>query len=538
MGSKSRLLVFVFIPVSMLVASNIRLLFPAPVYEREDTHGIIGSTESTSVSSEDTLGDTGSSESEAISLEYTRGIIGSPESTTISFGDCRCALLSIDCLDAIRCLQDPDTRLKQVHAGIVKRQALRKMATYWNEDLVDDYSWAPLGKALQSVSIKLWQEWLIRNKLPKGIDSRPDAFVNETFYPFCVKKQLQGRACFLSEFGAAEQQGDLEKAAIKRHGRGDRAELASARKELQLMRRNPYDMSPYSYLVGFSHMSRITLNIRRFLIEMYEERVRSIDAKEAGSNVLRVAMHIRRGDSCEHKLTGYSTTASPLDSKPQMSGVRLCYDTSVYIQALMRVRALAGDRHIVVYIATDHLTSLMDEIKERYRDLYDELTWKYVDHSRNIFNYSTTEDDQRYIEFAGNTAQLGETAVLDIWHLSHGEVFVGHLGSRFGKLSWWQATARHNSFVPFFTVDGHSMCCDIDESCGYVSPAVVSMENCLVYSRDDSPFVQDPVKYWAEGSTVRFEAAKAEVRHRLTKNRYYQVPPLLALTLNNITGGL
>ena len=36
------------------------------------------------------------------------------------------------------------------------------------------------------------------------------------------------------------------------------------------------------------------------------------------------------------------------------------------------------------------------------------------------------------------------------------KALVGHLGSRFGKVSWLLATARRNDFVPFFSVDGHS----------------------------------------------------------------------------------
>ena len=44
---------------------------------------------------------------------------------------------------------------------------------------------------------------------------------------------------------------------------------------------------------------------------------------------------------------------------------------------------------------------------------------------------------------------LGETAVSDLWLLSHSHAFVGHLGSRFGKAAWLLATARHNTFIPF-----------------------------------------------------------------------------------------
>jgi hypothetical protein len=121
-------------------------------------------------------------------------------------------------------------------------------------------------------------------------------------------------------------------------------------------------------------------------------------------------------------------------------------------------------------------------------------------------------------------AELGEAAMIDMWHLSHGQVFIGHLGSRFGKLSWWQAIARQNSFVPYFTVDGHSVCCDIDEACGNVSAAVISMENCLTFLRETSPVVQDPDTYWTEGATVRFHAAQIEIQHRSKMKSGSRVP--------------
>jgi hypothetical protein len=108
---------------------------------------------------------------------------------------------------------------------------------------------------------------------------------------------------------------------------------------------------------------------------------------------------------------------------------------------------------------------------------------------------------------------LGETAVADIWHLSHGQVFIGHLGSRFGKVGWRQATARHNTFVPFYTVDGHSICCDIDENCGAMAPYVVSMENCIAIYYAKSKFNTEHFnesEYWEKGATFRPLAAEEE----------------------------
>ena len=456
------------------------------------------------------------------------GIIGSPNSTIIVTGSCSCELVSIDCLDAIACLPTTaETGLKRIQEGIIKRRAVQRNAIYWGAHIEDEYSWAPMGKAMQSISIKLWREWMITNHLPLALVSRNETFVNETWYPYCVRRGLKGRACFFSGFGDEEPFGDLEREALARHGRGTAIERAAARQELRLLREFPYDASPYSYLLHFSHVSRIALNMRSFLMDIYDKRVRTIPGKGANSkNVLRVALHVRRGDACSHELDGYSQKASPLYSDAQFSGTRLCYDTSVYMTALQRVRSIAAGRHIVVYIATDHMTSLLDEIQKTHRTLYDAVTWKFVDYSRNLFNYSSNlMFETRFIEWAPNAAELGETAVVDIWHLSHGQIFIGHLGSRFGKLSWWQATSRHNSFVPFYSVDGHSVCCDIDEACGSMSLAIVSMENCLTFDREHSNFRVDAATYWTKGSTVRFQAALQEAEHRLARMQNLSLTP-------------
>jgi hypothetical protein len=452
------------------------------------------------------------------------GFIGSPLSTRITFGDgCDCELVSVECLDAIRCIpSDEETALQNVHSGIVWRQALKKTATYWDVPLIDYYEWAPLGKTLQSISVRVWRQWLRTNELPNGKVSKPEDFVNATVYPFCEQNHLQGRPCFLDKFGEPEQYGYLEKEAIQKYGGAESraSALAATERELKAMRENPYDMSPNNYLMGFAHMARITFHLRRHMLDIYKQRLRTIEATAGGpgSKILRVALHVRRGDACGHTLKNrrYATLASPLNSSAQLSGIRKCYRTAVYMRALKEVQSLAPDRQLVVYVATDHMLSLLDDIKESHHEMYESITWKHAEYPRQLFNYSTgLGGGSKYIEWAPNKAELGETAMVDLWHLSHGQVFVGHLGSRFGKLSWWQATARHNSLIPFFSGDGHSVCCDIDEACGNVSAAILSMENCLTFSREDNPhYEHDPAGYWKNGATMRFQAAADEALTR------------------------
>lgn len=469
------------------------------------------------------------------------GFLGSPISTLISFENCECDLIAIDCLKAIECIPDMDKQAKYMHSGIVQRRAIKDMATNWEAPLEDPYDWAPLGKTLQSLSIKVWREWLMNNELPNGMFSRQEEFVNASAYVFCEENGLEGKPCYFDKFGEPEQYGKLEEEAVKKyHGSGSRSELKKVRKELQLMRDNPYEMSPYTYLVGFAQLSRITFHLRRHMIDIYEQRVRKIEATITSSStmndkILRVSLHVRRGDACGHSLRRFAKVASPLDSPAQLSGVRKCYKTSVYMNALKRVQERVPNHRLVVYVATDHMLSLLDEIKENHRDVYDSMSWKYVDYPRQMFNYSLgLQAGANFIEWAPNKASLGETAMVDVWHLSHGQVFVGHLGSRFGKLSWWQATARHNNFIPFFTVDGHSVCCDIDEACGSVSPAILSMENCLTFSRDDSRYENDNDEYWKLGARVRFKAAADEALTRKRRFRDYRIPLELKTYLQSL----
>jgi hypothetical protein len=451
-------------------------------------------------------------------INHDGEILGSPSSTVITFGNnCTCELMSIDCLDTIRCLTYSNIyEFKKIQEGVVKRRVLQSTSKSWDTSLTDDYDWAPVGKTLQSVTTRLWRVWLTRNELPLGFFSRNESFYNETIYPYCLLHGFKGRACFIGNFKSSEEFGEMEMEAIRLHGLGTAIETKQAKEDLVKLRDSPNDVTPYFYLLHLSHMSRIAFNIRPFVLRMYEQRLKVIRSKVAvTSQVLRVSLHVRRGDACAHALSGYSKKHSPLSSKAQWSGSRLCYDTSVYMKVLSRIQSRAKGKHLEVYVSTDHLGSLLDEIKAYDRKLFDSMTWKYVHYPRDVFNYSETLlEGEHYIEWAPNMPELGETAFLDIWHLSHGQIFVGHLGSRFGKLSWWQATARHNSFVPYFTVDGHSVCCEIDEACGANAQAVVSMENCLTFSREDGTYKQDPEKYWIDGSTVRFQAADAELIYR------------------------
>ena len=137
--------------------------------------------------------------------------IGSPNSTLIQFGDgCRCELNSIDCLDAVACLDDSKaTNLKKVHAGMVTRSVMKEYAMYWNDALFDQRG-SPIGMATQFLSIGVFREWLGKNKLPRGIwNEGEEHFANGTLYPYCREQNLEGRVCFFHDFWDDEEFGDI-----------------------------------------------------------------------------------------------------------------------------------------------------------------------------------------------------------------------------------------------------------------------------------------------------------------------------------------
>jgi len=469
---------------------------------------------------------------------------------------------------------NPHQQQDRIYQGILLRQALRtpspdgttsNVAAPFNYSDVK-YDAAPIGKSIQSLSFTLFRQWMQNGVLPQQVvmDERPEGkdktdiderfvlpvFVNASLYPFCVEHELWGKDCFLGNFNnATEALGDLEQAALAaaRSEAGQQQqdrnnENSSVEQQLQQFRTQPWNATTLDYLMVFAQMSKVAFHIRPHLMEKYHEQVRTIPANATMATTTTttttttkqptpvptfcISLHLRRGDACDHKMDPrqYAAAPSPLDSHAQVSGERLCYRTAVYMKALSRVvQQITNDGQqavdVQVHLATDHQESLIAEIRRHFPRLFAKVTWKYVEYPQDWFTYGEKieREAERYIESAHTAPFLGESAMLDVHHLSYGQVFIGHMGSRFGKLSWWQMLARYNQFVPFFTVDGHSICCDIDEPCGKVAPAIVSMENCLTFSamdRDREFFGQIPDVYWSEGSFVRFAAAMDEIVHR------------------------
>lgn len=400
-----------------------------------------------------------------------------------------------------------DDPLRNIYAGIVMRETIKERAKFWSSSLITNGRGAAIGMASQEVAILVWKEWLSRNEIPKGLLSEVEPFVDGTRYPFCREQKLEGRACFLNSFAAQEAYGmDIEKPAAKKYDSKANADAfkEASTKLLSALQSNPYNTPRVDYLITFAHVSRITFNLRsRFIASIYEKRLKTIDHNVDNKEVYRVALHVRRGDACLHETTHYLDDPSFVESPAQATGYRMCYTNLVYTDAITRLTMMLPDRHIVVYMATDHSGSLLDEIKEENDHIYSSVSWKYLDYPPSTFR----SDDN---------ALIGEASLMNIYHLSHGQSFVGHMGSRFSKMSWWQATARHNNFIPYFSVDGHSVCCNIDEPCGAMAPFIVSMENCLAIDWPESKYYENlkAEEYWQKGLLIRQEAAREEREFR------------------------
>jgi len=331
-------------------------------------------------------------------------------------------------------------------------------------------------------------------------------------YPYCADRKLIGYNCFFRSLDQDEELGDMEEDALRYTTPVSNQTMENLRQELIHYRKNALGtkstIPPLNQLLMFAHIARLLFNRQPTVRESYRKHLVELSMprgdppqqqpQRSHQKHLRVSVHMRRADACMHEMKGYETAPSPMDSIAQVTGQRKCYATSVYMDSLRRIQA-STNRSLEVYLSTDYQEMVLDEIETKHPDLYNSASWKLLNYSRDIYKYTTVVDDHENVK---HIATVGESSVGDLWLLSHGEVFVGHLGSRFGKMGWLLATARHNHFIPFFTVDGHSFCCEIDEQCGLMREYIDSMENCLAYLQELLPGKVNE-DYWEVGTMKR-----------------------------------
>jgi hypothetical protein len=401
------------------------------------------------------------------------------EYSPASSKNCQCDLISVDCLDSIACIP---TNKEHVYAlvllGIETRRSLKKAASY--HGFVDGSDGNPIGKNLQYATISAWNSWRERGILPKFHGPGDSSvFVDPSRYPYCRELNQSGMSCFFGTvYGHEHSVGaEIENNAVQWIEAKHNSTKMATKERLQIrqmmgelvqeqvprtVRHSRSPLSPLGYLMLFSHLCRILFNRRPFLDKIFQAHLTTLETRPGLSassehGAFALSLHMRRGDSCsESNPRKYESEASALDSPAQVTAVRKCYKTQVYMDAVRRVRQLVpDDRPIHVYLSTDDVGDVMEEIQERHADVYQSIHWwSFLNYSRAHFQYGK----DLVIEDAKNKERpiLGETAVSDLWLLSHGEAFVAHLGSRFGKVSWLLATSRFSRFIPFFSVDGHS----------------------------------------------------------------------------------
>ena len=431
---------------------------------------------------------------------------------------CRCDIISVDCLDSISCIphNNPNHLNALVWIGLETRTAIKETSIVDGGEAYSDL-YLPIGKQLQYAAIDTWKAWRSDNVLPEYYHRRTRSiFVNPRWYPDCQKNRTsvnrgstysimyyKGTSCFYQGITGEEDSAGtiMEHNAIRWFEHNNNNSTLSSSEEVsptklqirKILKAFLHDhqsndsriLSPLGNLLMFGHITRIMFNRRPFLEEIYQAHLTSIavpsssteyDTKKAGKiktttdvsddttknndvDPFIVGLHMRRGDSCnEDSPQLYQKEPSPLDSPAQFGSNRMCYQTDVYLEAIRRIRQLVPNtRPLHVYVATDDAGDVMEEIlhhKTFNKGVEVEVDqWNYLNYSRSHFQYEAESIEADENE---NKHILGETAVADLWLLSHGHAFIGHLGSRFGKAAWLLATSRHNTFVPFFTVDGHS----------------------------------------------------------------------------------
>lgn len=441
---------------------------------------------------------------------------------------CHCDLISVDCLDSIDCLPDTmDLSHHLVALGVHTRQVIKQTAIVDSRRTIYSLSYLPIGKGAQYATAVMWKAWTKENTLPFRYEDTPGLFTNHTLHPYCVKNGLIGKNCFFTPVNATEEYGEMEENALRKVSLPVSEELV--RQEIasdlylyrdKVVKGQGNSLPAVGHLLLFSHLLRMAFNRQPVAKELCQ-KVKAVEGistdsltseqREGHANLrlrndleaVKVSVHIRRADSCSNAQTGFEMKASQLNSSAQPTNMRKCYALSVYMEALERARDALTKKYpghpVEVYLSSDNSASILEEVERDHSLLFRSIRrWYMLDVDRSIFDYDGVVEGDTHNKHVA----IGQSAVADLWLLSQGEVFIGHLGSRFGKVGWLLATARYNRFVPFLSVDGHSFCCEIDEPCAKAKNHIFSMENCMTYMHEMSHLkINDD--YWTVGSTTR-----------------------------------
>jgi imidazoleglycerol phosphate dehydratase HisB len=236
---------------------------------------------------------------------------------------CKCELMSVDCLDSIRCIRHDRERNTAIALGVLTRKVIKEAAKFRGKAF--PYAILPLGKATQYATIDSWKYWTKNNVLPERYGASPEAFINHTLYAYCADHKLVGKPCFFHNLVKEEDLDTLEVEALEEYSaslsKDSRATIAhNVRADVLLFlsrsnTENPRNKLPaLGLLMSFAHIARIHYNRQQPVIETYEKHFKTISPPNItlspGSNRLRVSMHLRRADSCDHEKNDFLITVS------------------------------------------------------------------------------------------------------------------------------------------------------------------------------------------------------------------------------------
>ncbi|CAK0869016.1 unnamed protein product [Prorocentrum cordatum] len=432
----------------------------------------------------------------------------------VLYGSCACDLRELECLPATECF---DSTMKEANEHIALGVKIRKAlkATYIKrsghirsgQDQISMPPFFPLGKQITYGPIKDWRQWVKDGVLASSMGTQTyKKFIDPSRFQYCLDNNLSGSTCFWKDFFLDEELGSIEEDALAHVGsKANLSDIQNISADLERFRTQAsssanVDSFADSYLLTLSHIALIHFNRQPSLTASFEQHLAIINP---GVGKLRVSLHIRRADACSGLVSkGYLEHASPIDEHAQMTNVRLCYHTKVYVNALHRIRNLYG-RPLSVYVASDDGKSILDEIRQLDSDFYEGTAWYHLNFSRAALKYVGSVEGQN----ESTNGFLGETAAADAWLLSHGDVFVGHMGSRFTKGAYLLAAARHNIPIPYISVDGHNYCCQNDEQCSKATAALTGIVDCLTFSPEISG-QRNKGNYWKDGVTIRWNKTR------------------------------
>mmetsp|Transcript_57832 Transcript_57832/g.154604 ORF Transcript_57832/g.154604 Transcript_57832/m.154604 type:complete len:521 (-) Transcript_57832:150-1712(-) len=473
--------------------------------------------------------------------------ISRPSPYEVHYGTCSCDFRKLECLPSADCLRAVRAASDElISGGVAARQALKRKYRFDHEAVGQPFfvlRGHPLGKLITFAAISNWRRWAAGADMTQSFPGHAySKYIDPKRYPDCINRSLIGSACFWQPFDAAEDLDEIEEQAVHRRGQQDgvagadfeqfRLNVASAivpgthEQNDDILNSLPADQ----YLLSVAHIARIQFNMQPSLRDAYK-KYRSV--VNPGVGQLRVGVHIRRSDSCSELVRndGYKMEASNIDAGPQMTNVRLCYHTQVYIDGLSRVKSRYG-LPLAVYLSSDDPGSILDEIKSLSPDLFESSSWHHVSFAQDAqesFGYNKNTGLTVEFQDDATSALIGETAALDAWHLSHSEVFIGSLGSRFGKAAYLLAVSRHNVVVPYISVDGHSYCCQNDEQCSRATEGLTGMTDCLLFAPEiDHIPPNKKGTYWEDGVTIRHDRPVSERQPMWPAASPYATEPALS----------